>query len=513
MLRKTLNILMMTVMLTAVLTGYAFALDKKELIILHTNDIHGRVFPFFDKKSQSYLGGTTNLATKIAELRKEYGADKVLLIDAGDMSQGTPVSNIFHGDPITDYMNHVKYDCSTFGNHEFDWDREQLERQVARRQFPMVCANLLDKKTKKPVSFAKPYIIVEKNGMKVGIIGLATPSTVRMCFPKNVETFIFADPVESINKYKAELNKQGVKVIGITSHNGYDEDKEIASKVSGINFIIGGHSHTFVNNPSETNGIPVCQSGCWGQNLGFAKLVVDADTGKLLSFEGKLIPIKSYDAGLHEKLMVYENKVRESMSVVLGEINADASHREYERKGSGTTGIGDVISDAMKEVTKADVFFINTHGLRASLSKGTLTRGDVFNVLPFDNSLMTYELKGKDLEKLIEYYIDRPSFTQVSGLTCEYDSKKPFNHRVSNLKINGKALDKNKTYKIGTIDFLFEVSKKDCPELKNAKNITYGQFLRDEFEGYLKNHKKITVPEEIRVKVINGNSPGERKRH
>ncbi len=509
MLKKSLNLLMAVVMMTALLTGYAFALEKKELIILHTNDIHGRVFPFYDKKSGTYVGGLTNLASKIQDLRRIYGEENVLLIDAGDMSQGTPVSNIFYGDPVTDYMNYVKYDCATFGNHEFDWAKAQLERQVERRQFPMICANLVSKDGK-PLGFFKPYIVLERAGMKIGLIGLATPTTPRMCFPKNVEDFKFLDPLECVNKYKAELNKQGVKVIGVVSHNGYDEDKEMAAKLTGVDFIIGGHSHTFVDHPSETNGIPVCQAGCWGQKLGFAKLEIDPETGKLLSFRGSLLPVRSYDAKLHEQLMTYEDKVRGSMSEAVGEINADASN-QFTRDKCGTTSVGDVVTDIIKDITKSDVVFMNTHGLRASWAKGVLTRGDIFNVLPFDNNLMTYTIKGSDLAKIIEYYIDRPSFTQVSGITCVYDAKKPFNSRVSDVKINGQPIDPAKTYKVGTIDFLFAVSK-DCPELKNAKNVTYGKFLRDEVEAYLKDHKKIVVPEEIRVSAPNGKSPGERKR-
>ncbi len=510
MLRKTLNSLIAVALFISLLSGYAFALNKKEIVILHTNDIHGRVFPFYDKKSQSYIGGTTNLATKIAEMRLIYGKDNVLLLDAGDMSQGTPVSNIFYGDPITDYMNYVQYDCSTFGNHEFDWDKEQLVRQVERRKFPMVCANLVDKNTGKTPDFAKPYIIVEKAGMKIGIIGLATPSTPKMCFPKNVEDFKFLDPVEAVNKYKAELQKQGVKVIGIVSHNGYEEEKEMAQKLSGIDFIVGGHSHTVVPNPELVNGIPVLQAGDWGRYLGFAQLEIDADTGKLLSFKGRLIPITSYDVKLHEDLMTYENKVKEIMSEVIGEISADASNQRT-RKDSATTSVGDIMTDIIKEITGSDIAICNTHGLRASLTKGPITREALFYVLPFDNTLMTFDVKGSDLKKIIEYYIDRPSYSQISGVTAEYDSSRPFGDRVVNIKVNGQPLVPDKTYKIGTIDFLYSVSQ-DCPEIQKAVNVQYGKFLRDEVDAYITKNKKVIVPEEIRIKVLKGDSPGERKR-
>ncbi len=510
--RNTCMAFMLAVMFIAFLTGSSYALDKKELIILHTNDMHGQVYPYYFKQMGAYYGGVANLAARINQLREEYGKDKILLIDAGDISQGTPVSNIFQGDPMTDYMNYIGYDCTTFGNHEFDWGQKALLRQVQRRKFPTVCANVIETATGQVPTGVKPYIVVERAGMKIGIIGVATPSTPRMSFHKNVEGLEFLDSVETINKYREELNKQGIKVIGVVSHNGYKEDLDIAKEVKGITFIIGGHSHTPVYNPYMVNGIPVCQAGEWGKFIGFERLKIDADTGKTISFEGKLIHNIAADEKLAKQLAPYKEKVDKSMNEVLGDLSADITHLEYQVKGSGTTSAGDVVTDIMKAVTGADVAFINTHGIRASLPKGTITRGSVFTILPFDNALMTCEVKGSDLAKIIEYYVDRPSFTQVAGIKCDYDSKKPFDHRVTNIKINGKDLDPNKTYKIATIDFLFGASK-DCKELQNAKNINTAKVLRDEVEAYIKQKKHIVVPEEIRIKVLNGNSPGERKRH
>ncbi len=515
-LRSMFRSFAVVALLLTFLTGYAFAGEQKQIILLHTNDIHGVVFPVFDKKigdKGAEVGGLTHLATKIEQLRKEYPG-KVLLLDAGDMSQGTPVSNIFYGAPVTDYMNYVKYDASTFGNHEFDWDETKMKEQVARRKFPMVCANITEKSTGKVPSFMKPYIIVERNGMKIGVIGLATVDTPKMSFPKNVESFNFTDPLAAVEKYQKELEKKGVKVIGIISHMGYDVDQKFAEKLSGIAFIVGGHSHTFVTEPKEINGIPVLQAGCWGKNIGFADLTFDKDTGKLVKFSGKLIPIMSKEIPKDEKLdkmiNVYQDKVKDLMSKVIGELSADATNTAP--KGAGNTSIGDLMTDILRHITGTDLAFYNTHGLRANLTKGKMTREALFFVLPFDNNIITYEIPGSELHKVIEYYVDRPSFSQMSGVTLDYDSDKPEGQRVSDIKVDGKEIDKNKTYKISSIDFLYSVSQ-DCQPIKEAKNVVYGKNIRDEVEKYIIGKEKINVPEEVRIKVLKNPPSESRKRH
>ncbi len=517
MSKKFFNKFIYFVFITALLTNISFAAEKKHLIVLHTNDIHGMVFPVFDKKfgpKGEKLGGLANIATKITQIRSEY-PNKTMLLDAGDISQGTPVSNLFFGSPVTDYMNYIRYDASTFGNHEFDWAIDKMKAQVARRHFPMVCANILDKATGKIPSFMIPYTVLKRNGMNIGIIGVATPDTPYMCFPKNVEEFRFTDPSAAINKYRAELEKKGINIIGVISHNGYEEDQALSKKIKGIDFIIGGHSHTAVAQPLMHNGAIIAQAGSWAKNLGFLKLFIDTKTGKVLAFKGELIPIVSKDIPedkiILKKLQAYQDKVQGIMSEVIGTLSADADNKIV--KGTGSTPVGDLITDIMRHQAEADVVFYNTHGLRASMTKGNITKESVFMVLPFDNNIVTYTLSGADLLKAIEYYTDRPDYSQMSGVTLDYDNTKPAGHRTGNVLVNGKEVDLNKKYRIASIDFLVNVSS-DFEPVKNAKDLETGKNVRDEVEAYIVTHPQVNVPEGVRIRVINGDpSPEGKSKH
>lgn len=497
----------------SILAGVSFA-GEKEIILLHTNDIHGNVFPIFDKRygeKGANLGGFAQISTKIKEIRKEYPG-KVLLIDAGDISQGTIVSNSFYGAPVTDFMNYMKYDASTFGNHEFDWGPEMMAEQSKKRKFPMVCANLVEKSTGKPSSYFKPYTIINRNGLKIGLIGLATPETVRMSFRKNVEKFDFLDPVTSVEKYQKELQAKGIKIIGVISHLGYNEDLNMAKKLSNIAFIVGGHSHSTIEKPYAENGIPVVQAGSSGKYLGFVKLAFDDKTGKLLNWEGKLIPIESEkiakDLELEKRLNFYNDKVKGKMAEVIGELSEDITHSQV-GKFADTT-VGKVVTDILIKVTGADVAIYNTHGLRAGMQKGPITRESVFQVLPFDNSIITYNIKGSDMKELLNYYVDRSSYSQLAGVTLNYDSERPDGDRLTDIKIDGKPIDVNKTYKIVSVDFLYSVSQ-DFKVLKDATNVEYGLNIRDEVEQYIEKVKNITVPEATRINVLK-EAPSSKKR-
>ena len=516
-LNKKLKSIIALLFVLSFLTGICFSAEK-EIIILHTNDIHGNVFSMFDKnvgEKGDNIGGLAHVATKICEMHKKYPG-KIILVDAGDISQGTPVSNVFYGAPVTEFMNHVKYDAATFGNHEFDWNIERMREQVDKRNFPMICANLVYKSNGKTPEYMKPYIILEKNGLKIGLIGVITPETPRMSFPKNTEPFKFLDPAQSIEKYRKELNKKGVKVIGVVSHIGYEEDRIIAKKLKGISFIVGGHSHTFVTKPEAVNGVPVLQGGCWGKNLGFAKLIFDDKTGQLVSWNAELLPIISKDipkdVKLDEILNSYNDQVKDRMAEVIGTLSADISHSLPASGKIADTAVGKLMTDILKEVTGADVAVHNTHGLRASMTKGDITRESVFKVLPFDNNVITYDIKGTDMKKFIEYYVDRPSYTQLAGVSLDYDSDRADGDRCLNIKIGGQPIDPSKTYKIASIDYLHSVSQ-DNELLKNAANVVYGLNMRDEVEKYIEQVKDIKVPESVRINVLKNPPSSSKQRH
>ncbi|MCQ2735773.1 MAG: bifunctional metallophosphatase/5'-nucleotidase [bacterium] len=489
----------------------AFAAETRSVIILHTNDIHGKVFPELDRKDGIWKGGLASVASLADGIRRE-NPGAVILVDAGDMFQGTPVSNIFKGDPVTDFMNHAGYECSVIGNHEFDFGIDGFEREAARRKFPMLCANIREKKTGKIPPFAKKSIVVERNGIKIGLIGVTVPFGRRSGSKSPMKDFYFEDPLKCIEECRDELRSDGIKTVGVISHNGYEKDLEFASKLSGIDFIIGGHSHTYVDTPAEAGGIPVFQAGEHGKALGFIRLEIDPDSGKALSYEGRLIPVPGYDMALQKTIESYEDRVKEAMREEIGLSNDDIPRKRISEK-SGTLVIGDFISDIIRKSADADVCFINTSSFKNGLSRGVIRKEDIFYAIPYDNRVIAYNVKGSSLRKIIEYYIDRKTFTQVSGISCSYDSSRPEGRRVYDISINGDRLDDDRIYRISSMDFLFNVSD-DCPEIKNAKGFEYCDcgFMRDEAEKYIRSLKSVSAPSGIRINVV-GSDPDSRNGH
>lgn len=510
MKRNALAILLLAIAFIASFPAAALA-EGRELVILHTNDIHGRVLPFKDKATGRTIDGAPGLLAKIEAMRKLFGSENVLLIDAGDMSQGTPMSNMFCGDPVTDFMNRAGYDCSTLGNHEFEWGRKEMERQIKRRRFPIVCTNIVDKRTRKVPALITPFTIVERGGMKIGLIGLTPPENVKMCFKENIEDFEFTDPLESVNKSKSELHSMGIRTIGIVSHLGYEEDLALAERLEGVAFIIGAHTHTAVEDPKAVNGIPVFQTGCHTRNLGVARIVIDPDTGKTLSFKGTLIPNSGKDEGLLKDMESYNERVKSIMAEKIGEAAGDVPNRSKGDK-SGTTAIGDLITDIMRDISKTDLFIINSSSFKDGFRKGAITKEDLFYAIPYDNRILTFSISGADLPGMIDYYFDRDVFCQVSGITMDYDAGKPMGSRFSSILVNGRPIDPKKTYKVGMIDFLYSMSN-DCPGISRFTNVSNGKPQRDEVEKWIRSHGALSAPEGVRIRLLNGKSPGDRKGH
>ncbi|MDQ7822633.1 MAG: 5'-nucleotidase C-terminal domain-containing protein [Candidatus Eremiobacteraeota bacterium] len=486
--------------------GRARAERPVSFVILHTNDFHGSLLPLEDRRlsQQSKVGGAAFIATRVKELRKK-NPGKVILLDAGDISQGTPISNIFFGQPVAKYMNYLGYDAMALGNHEFDWGMKKLDEQLSRLRFPVVCANLVQKANGRPLPRTQPYVVVTRSGMKIGIIGLVSPSTPRMCNPLNIEGLQFIPPEEPVAMYAKALRDQGVKVVGILSHLGIEVDRQLAPKLEGISFIVGGHSHTALASTEVVNNIPIVQAGYNGKYLGEFHFTVDRDTGRMLSWttdhalnaviDKEIIP----DPSVQKLLEPYYVKVKPLMEKVVGRAEVDLLN--VAPKGYGDTVLGNVVTDAVREKYGADVVLYNTEGVRAPIYKGIVTRGAIFTVLPFDNYIVTLELTGKQILDAIEFFITNPKYVQVSGMTFTYDRNKEKGERVIDPVIGGSPLVKEKKYRFATVDFLYYTTG-DFEGLKEGRNFTFGGVARDVLEEYVKRHKTITAPQGNRVRIV-----------
>lgn len=236
------------ILLFALLLGVS-GLYAQDLVILHSNDTHSQIEPQTVGENKG-LGGYERRENYIEKVRKEY--PNVLLMDAGDYSQGTPYFTLFKGDVEIELMNALGYDVATIGNHEFDNGIAELARRVKMASFPIVCANY-DFTGTALEGIIKPYTVIEKGGLKIGVIGVLT-DIMSLVSPKNVKGIKYIEPYNVVNKLASKLKKkEKCDLVILLTHLGFDggskhapSDDMVAAQSKDIDIIIGGHSHTYI---------------------------------------------------------------------------------------------------------------------------------------------------------------------------------------------------------------------------------------------------------------------------
>lgn len=241
------------------------------LSIVHFNDTHSHYEPERDVNFYQ-KGGVFERAVFIDSVRLARGEKNVLLVHAGDFSQGSSYFSVFEGEVETNLMNAIRYDCTTLGNHEFDNGVEALTERVKKMKTPVVCANL-DLSSLELGKYVKPYCVIKKSGRRIGLIGVTANLS------SNVKKEVSAqltqlESVPEINRWAEYLRKnEHCSLVILLSHSGYREDVEMATELHGVDIIVGGHSHTFLEemvNLEDADGKPIhiVQNGCWGREAG-----------------------------------------------------------------------------------------------------------------------------------------------------------------------------------------------------------------------------------------------------
>lgn len=475
------------------------------LIILHTNDLHGCLLPIQNPAiapPPEKVGGAAWLAAAIARERKE---GQTIVVDSGDIAVGSALSNLYYGMPVIDFMNHCRFDAMTLGNHEFEWGIERLKALNVRARFPFICANLIDERTGSPPCYVKPYTIVKREGMKIGIIGLLTQQTYIYADPRVIRHLTFLSPEDCLRKSMASVRTQGVSVIIVLSHLGYDEDKTLAERVPGITCFIGGHTHTPMMKPEIVRGTVIAQAGKNGMNLGRLELKLERKTGRIIAFSGGLIPIITSrlepDRDVEKILLPYQEPIKALINTVVGRAEKDILNEPV--PGSQSTPLGNLACDAFRWSSGADMSLYKSDGMRSHLFRGEITKGTLYALIPFEQRVVTAELSGREIEALLEFAMESPFYTQVSGITLLYDQKRPRGRRVTVILDNGKELRNETLYRLATVDYLFYFYYRSGGFDVFSKKRSEGLLSREALEGFIKMTGKINPPEEGRVRVAN----------
>ena len=512
-------------MLVTLLLPVAVLAAGKEIIILHTNDIH--------------CGITDNLGIdKVSQYKKDLKKQghPVALADAGDAIQGAPIGKLSTGESIIKIMNAVGYDFVIPGNHEFDYGMERFLQLAPRQKCGYYSCNFVDVKTRKPI--LKPYKIIALGGKKIGFVGVTTPETLVTSTPKYFQDkngkfiYSFCEDQTGEKVYAAvqravnNVRKEGADYVFLVGHLGTDgsipywSSGAIAANTYNIDGIIDGHSHEQYIPPHKIinkagKEVLVAQTGTKLQSLG--KMTIKED-GTITS---ELVKgLKTADPKI-TKLVAKENKkfepiLKQPVGEALVDLTGDDPKTGKRRVRSGETNLGDFLADAYRFVLDTDVCMTNGGAIRNSIKKGVFTYNDLLKAFPFGNMCTVIEATGQQIVDALEvgasaYPNEHGAFMQVSGMSYTIDSSIPSGlvidakgnfvevkgeRRVKDVKINGKPIDLNGKYTVGGITYVLKDGGNGLVMFKQSKLLKDGIMTDvDAVTEYVQNHLNAKIKE------------------
>ncbi len=491
------------------------------LRVLHTNDHHAHLEAV--QVGETNLGGIAQRKTLINSLRSN-DQTPTLLLDAGDIFQGTLYFNKYLGKADLPFYNELNYEAVAIGNHEFDKGQQVLADFIKQAKFPMLSANI-EVASDSPLSgLIQPWIIHQVKGQKIGIFGLTTEATAVLSSPG--DGIVFTDKVEAAKKAVAALEKQGVNKIIALTHLGFSNDQELARKVDGIDIIIGGHSHTPLGNmPGATLPYPVVEKTPngetvllvtdweWGKYLGDLQVRFDS-LGHFKNWQGSphavddsIKPDERFMAQLEEFKVPLDNLRQQVIGKTAVKLNGDRANIRTQE-----TNLGNLIADAIltkMSVDNGQIAIVNGGGIRASIPPGDVTVGQVLEVLPFGNTVTRLDLTGRQIKEALEHGVSNVEkgdggFPHVSGIRFNWNPKAPPNSRIVSIQIrdsqgNEKPLDLNATYRVVTNDFMMNGG--DGYEIfqQGENQVDTGFLLSDVVIDYIRTQSPLNLNAENRV--------------
>jgi 2',3'-cyclic-nucleotide 2'-phosphodiesterase (5'-nucleotidase family) len=444
------------------------------IVIAHTNDLHGQLLP------RNGVGGLAEVATLIRGMKPD------LTLDAGDIFTGTFISDEFKGEPTILVMNKIGYTAGTIGNHELDYGQPILRTRLREARFPLLSANLVT-----PIPEIHKYKVVNVKGIRFGIIGITTAEVVTTTHPRNLTGVTALDVVKALEQVLPEVRGKADFII-LTAHLTAQEEKRIAAAFPEIRLIIGGHVHETLG-PFSLGQTMVAKTGNVGRFVG--RVDLDFDRRSLTHMEAKLIPVSNVPPAEDIAAIIepFRRKVEATMSEVIGEATADLLP-----SNNSESVLGDLIADAYREKGKTQIALQNPGGIRTRILQGKITWGNVFEVLPFQNTLVTVKLTGAQLKKTLSW-----DLLAVSGLRLSIDLKKPAGERlVYATMADGTLIDDKKSYTVTTNDFVLAGGDGFSEIGKGADIQDTGVLLRDVFVDYIKAHVVLSPAPDGRVTIL-----------
>lgn len=431
----------------------------KKLVLLHSNDMHGDFFA--EDIDNKLVGGVSMLSGYINKVKQEE--KNVLYCVAGDMFRGSVIDSESQGISTIEIMNMLAPDVVTIGNHEVDYGLSHLLFIEKCAKFPIINSNLYIKLNGSRLF--EPYHIVEIDGMKVLFIGILTEDVISKTKTEAVIGSLVDvnDAAKEIGKICNTFNGVDIDFTVLLTHIGYKQDIELAKKLDpawGVDVIIGGHSHTFLDEPTKVNDILIVQAGTGTDQIGRFDIVVDTDNNNVASYKWEAIPINANTCPRDERIEKLVSNLKSQIDLkygkVLRRLSTELEHNDRFRQ----TTMGSFISDIFKMAFKVDINLSGSGSIRSKKLGPIITLNDMMDCYPYNEAIYKLEINGKQLRKMFMHIYrdevwtsDDSEFYQISeGLHTEYCKSK----KELSIKYNGNEVKDDDVFNVSIRNFDYQ---------------------------------------------------------
>ena len=474
----------------------------KKLTLLHSNDLHGDFFS--EKNGKDVIGGALRLSGYVSKVRSEE--KNVIYCIAGDMFRGNIIDSEFQGISTIEIMNTISPDIVTIGNHETDYGIAHLLFLEKCARFPIINANLFIKTNMSRLF--KPFKIVEIDGMKILFIGIVTQEI--LANAKNeglIGTFVdISEAAKEVGHICNTYNAIDIDYTVLLTHIGFEEDKKLAELLDpawGVDVIIGGHSHTLIEEPAIVNDILIVQAGVGTDQIGRFDLEIDTKNNCTHKWKWQCLSINEKncprDEKLEELINSYKGETDNKYGRVITRFKRELTHPDRYQE----TELGDLFADILKNSLGVDIMLLGSGSIRNPKLGPVVTLQDLMEIFPFDDSIHMVTVTGRELKEMIKFMLrdeafvgDHTEFYQLSeGLYVEYDKK---THKFNKFTFNGRDVTDDEMYRVAlqkyhylNIEGGFNITLDELE--KNGKFRVLSTSCRDVLEEYLGEHQHMDI--------------------
>jgi len=480
---------------------------RKKFTILHSNDIHGDFqAEVVDGQAGQMLGGLAHLSGYINKVRKEE--KNALYLIAGDMVQGSMIDTEYKGVSTMELMNYLSPDAATIGNHELNYGLYHLLFLEKLANFPIVVSNLYLKKFNKRLM--RPYLILNVDGFDILIIGIITETIMaKLKTDENIGSFIsLEDASNEVGRICNAYKDDDIDLTILLTHIGFEEDKKLAAMLDpawGVDMIIGGHSHTILEQPETINNILITQAGVGTDQVGRFDIVVDDATNSIVEWKWQLLPVDENLAPPDEKLQAYIDSFQDVVDRKYNTIICRFAQQLTHPSRDVETSLGNLFADILAKQTQTDIVLLSSVAIRGRELGPLVTLGNFTEAFPYPQPIHRVTLSGEQLKHLFAFSLEIEKRTiglyQVNqGVSMVYNES---THSLESLTLHGQPIEGEKTYTVCVQDYFYNSSedKFGIPKEKLIERGTHvlATSISDVLEEYLRHHQNLDSRVEGRI--------------